>query len=180
MRTKLFVMTGAAIASALLGGAAALAHHAFAAEFDANKPVNLRGPVTRVEWINPHAWIHIDSKNTDGTTTAWMVEGGTPNTLLRRGITKDSLVIGTEIVVRGYQSKDALCKLPGRPQAVHGLVRHRRAEGRLGPGREVSLVAVSTQEKIAVAVSAAILLAAAVYWTVQILDVIETLKLAYG
>jgi hypothetical protein len=110
MRTKLFVMTGAAIASALLGGAAALAHHAFAAEVDANKPVNLRGPVTRVEWINPHAWIHIDSKNTDGTTTAWMVEGGTPNTLLRRGITKDSLVIGTEIVVRGYQSKDALCK----------------------------------------------------------------------
>jgi hypothetical protein len=110
MRTKLFVMAGAAIASALLGGAVALAHHAFAAEFDANKPVNLRGPVTRVEWINPHAWIHIDSKNADGSTTAWMVEGGTPNTLLRRGITKDSLVIGTEIVVRGYQSKDALCK----------------------------------------------------------------------
>ena len=110
MRTKLFVMAGAAVASALLGGAVALAHHAFAAEFDANKPVNLRGPVTRVEWINPHAWIHIDSKNADGTTTAWMVEGGTPNTLLRRGITKDSLQIGTEIVVRGYQSKDALCK----------------------------------------------------------------------
>ena len=110
MRTKLFVMAGAAIASALMGGAVALAHHAFAAEFYANKPVNLRGPVTRVEWINPHAWIHIDSKNADGSTTAWMVEGGTPNTLLRRGITKDSLVIGTEIVVRGYQSKDALCK----------------------------------------------------------------------
>lgn len=110
MRTKLFVMAGAAVASALLGGAVAVAHHAFAAEFDANKPVNLRGPVTRVEWINPHAWIHIDSKNADGTTTAWMVEGGTPNTLLRRGITKDSLQIGTEIVVRGYQSKDALCK----------------------------------------------------------------------
>ena len=110
MRTKLFVMAGAAIASALVGCAVALAHHAFAAEFDAHKPVNLRGPVTRVEWINPHAWIHIDSKNADGSTTAWMVEGGTPNTLLRRGITKDSLVIGTEIVVRGYQSKDALCK----------------------------------------------------------------------
>jgi hypothetical protein len=110
MRTKLFVMAGAAVASALLGGAAALAHHAFAAEFDANKPVNLRGPVTRVEWINPHAWIHIDSKNADGTITSWMVEGGTPNTLLRRGITKDTLQIGTEIVVRGYQSKDGLCK----------------------------------------------------------------------
>jgi len=103
-------MAGAAVASALFGGAVALAHHAFAAEFDANLPVNLRGPVTKVEWINPHAWIHIDSKNADGTVTPWMVEGGTPNTLLRRGITKDSLVIGTEIVVRGYQSKDKLCK----------------------------------------------------------------------
>lgn len=110
MRMKLFVMAGAAMATALLGGASALAHHAFAAEFDANKPVNLRGPVTRVEWINPHAWIHIENKNVDGTITKWMVEGGTPNTLLRRGITKDSLAIGTEIVVRGYQSKDALCK----------------------------------------------------------------------
>jgi Family of unknown function (DUF6152) len=110
MRMKLIVMTGAAMATALLGGASALAHHAFAAEFDANKPVNLRGPVTRVEWINPHAWIHIENKNADGTITKWMVEGGTPNTLLRRGITKDSLAIGTEIVVRGYQSKDALCK----------------------------------------------------------------------
>jgi hypothetical protein len=110
MRMKLLVMAGAAMATALLGGAAALAHHAFAAEFDANKPVNLRGPVTRVEWINPHAWIHIENKNVDGSITKWMVEGGTPNTLLRRGITKDSLAIGTEIVVRGYQSKDALCK----------------------------------------------------------------------
>jgi hypothetical protein len=106
MRLKLFVMAGAAMATALLGGASALAHHAFAAEFDANKPVNLRGPVTRVEWINPHAWIHIDNKNADGTTTKWMVEGGTPNTLLRRGITKDSLQIGTEIIVDGYQTRD--------------------------------------------------------------------------
>lgn len=110
MRMKLFVMAGATLATALLAGTAAWAHHAFAAEFDANKPVNLRGPVTKVEWINPHAWIHIDSKNADGSITPWMVEGGTPNTLLRRGITKDSLVIGTEIVVRGYQSKDGLCK----------------------------------------------------------------------
>jgi hypothetical protein len=110
MRTKSFVVAGAAIASALLGGTAAWAHHAFAAEFDANKPVNLQGKVTRVEWINPHAWIHIDAKMPDGSTQAWMVEGGTPNTLLRRGITKDSLAIGTELVVRGYQSKDGLCK----------------------------------------------------------------------
>ena len=109
MRTKLSVVTGVAVASALLGGTAAWAHHAFAAEFDANRPVNLQGKVTRVEWINPHAWIHIENVNADGTTTAWMVEGGTPNTLLRRGITKDTLKIGTEIVVRGYQSKDGLC-----------------------------------------------------------------------
>jgi Family of unknown function (DUF6152) len=110
MRTKLFVVTGVAVVSALMGGAAAVAHHAFAAEFDANKPVNLQGKVTRVEWINPHAWIHIDAKMPDGTMQPWMVEGGTPNTLLRRGITKDSLLIGTELVVRGYQSKDGLCK----------------------------------------------------------------------
>ena len=106
MRMKLFVMVGAAMATALLGGASALAHHAFAAEFDANKPVNLRGPVTRVEWINPHAWIHIDNKNADGTITKWMVEGGTPNTLLRRGITKESLQAGTELVIDGYQARD--------------------------------------------------------------------------
>jgi hypothetical protein len=111
MRKKLMlgVIAGGVVAASL-SGVAAWAHHAFAAEFDANRPVNLRGKVTRVEWINPHAWIHIDHVNADGSTTPWMVEGGTPNTLLRRGITKNSLQIGTEIVVRGYQSKDALCK----------------------------------------------------------------------
>ena len=91
-------------------GTAQHAHHAFAAEFDGNKPVNLQGKVTKVEWINPHAWIHIDAVMPDGSHQKWMVEGGTPNTLLRRGITKDSLIIGTELVVRGYQSKDGLCK----------------------------------------------------------------------
>ena len=106
---KWIVLAGTAAGCVALGATAALAHHAFAAEFDANKPVNLRGMVTKVEWINPHAWIHIAHKMPDGTTQAWMVEGGTPNTLLRRGINKDSLKIGTEIVVRGYQSKDGLC-----------------------------------------------------------------------
>jgi hypothetical protein len=90
------------------------AHHAFAAEFDAKKPVKLEGKVTKVEWINPHAWIHIDVKNADGTSTEWMIEAGTPNTLFRRGFTKDSLAIGTEIVVDGYQAKDASFRANGR------------------------------------------------------------------
>jgi hypothetical protein len=90
------------------------AHHAFAAEFDAKKPVKLRGTVTKMEWINPHAWIHIDVKKTDGTVEEWMIEAGTPNTLLRRGFTKDSLKAGTEVVVDGYQSKDGSLRANGR------------------------------------------------------------------
>ena len=84
----------------------AWAHHSFAAEFDVTKPVKLQGTVTKMEWINPHSWIHIDVKNPDGTVTNWMVEGGSPNSLLRRGFTKHSLEPGTEIVVEGYQGKD--------------------------------------------------------------------------
>jgi hypothetical protein len=89
---------------------AARAHHSFAAEFDANAPVLLRGKVTKVEWINPHAWIHLDVMDADGKVVSWMVEGGTPNTLLRAGINKNTVAIGTEIVVRGYQSKDKACR----------------------------------------------------------------------
>jgi len=114
MRTKLFVMAGAAIATALFGGAAALAHHAFAAEFDANKPVNLRGPVTKVEWINPHAWIHMENQAPNGKTEVWMVEGGTPNTLQRNGITRESIKVGTIIVVSGYKAKDGRMRANGR------------------------------------------------------------------
>lgn len=80
-------------------------HHAFTAEFDINKPVRLQGVVTQMEWINPHSWIHIDVKNPDGAVTNWMVEGGSPNILLRRGFTKQSLEPGTEIIVEGYQAK---------------------------------------------------------------------------
>jgi hypothetical protein len=94
------------------------AHHAFAAEFDSNAPVMLRGKVTRIEWINPHAWVHILVEEQGKPARTWAVEGGTPNTLLRAGITRDTLKIGTEIVVRGYQSKDhectPLCRANGR------------------------------------------------------------------
>ena len=93
-------------AGLLLCSRSAAAHHAFAAEFDANAPIKLQGAITKVEWVNPHAWIHIEVKKPDGTSEVWMIEGGTPNTLLRRGITRDSLKIGTQIVVDGYRAKD--------------------------------------------------------------------------
>ena len=90
------------------------AHHAFAAEFDAKRPVKLRGVVTKMEWINPHAWIHVDVKKADNTVEEWMIETGTPNTLLRRGFTRDSLKAGTEVIVDGYQSKDGSLRANGR------------------------------------------------------------------
>jgi hypothetical protein len=102
-------MLGAAlVAAAGFGVQQAQAHHAFAAEFDGKSPVLLRGKVTKVEWINPHAWVHLNAVTPTGTQ-AWMVEGGTPNTLLRSGIDRNSLKPGTEIVVRGYQAKDKAC-----------------------------------------------------------------------
>jgi Family of unknown function (DUF6152) len=90
----------------LLMGAQASAHHAFGGEFDANRPVLLRGKVVKVEWVNPHAWIHVEVTKPDGTKEVWMVEGGSPNSLLRRGVTKTSLPEGTEVVVDGYQARD--------------------------------------------------------------------------
>ena len=99
----------------LLGAAVPLlAHHAFSAEFDANAPVTLRGPITKVEWINPHAWIHIEVKKPDGKLETWMIEGGTPNTLQRRGISRDSIKIGTVIVVAGFRAKDGRLRANGR------------------------------------------------------------------
>ena len=112
MRIKLAVVI--AIAGLLLKAAPVFAHHAFAAEFDAKKPVKLRGTVTRMEWINPHAWIHVDVKDPDGKVVSWMIEAGTPNTLFRRGFTKDSLAKGTEILIDGYQAKDGSNKANGR------------------------------------------------------------------
>ena len=82
------------------------AHHAFGGEFDPNKPVMLKGPITKMEWVNPHAWIHLEVTKADGTKEEWMVEGGSPNSLLRRGVTRESLAVGTIIVVDGYQARD--------------------------------------------------------------------------
>ena len=96
----------------------ASAHHAFAAEFDANRPVNFRGTVSRVEWVNPHVWIHVDVKRPNGTVEKWSIEGGTPNVLFRRGITKQSLTAGTEIVVDGYQAKDGTRRANGREMTL--------------------------------------------------------------
>ena len=113
MRTKSFsVIAGAALLVA--GAAPVLAHHSFAAEFDADKPVTIKGKVVEMEWKNPHSWIHIEVTGPDGKTERWAVEGGAPNALLRRGWTKNSLPTGIEIVVEGFQAKDGSFRANGR------------------------------------------------------------------
>jgi len=114
--TNRMATIGLGIAAAVtIGGSAALqAHHAFAAEFDARKEVTLTGAVTRVEWVNPHVWIHVDVKKPDGTLESWAIEAGTPNVLFRRGVTKRSLNAGTEVVIDGYQAKDGTHRANGR------------------------------------------------------------------
>jgi len=112
MKTTLAVLTGFVI---LMGGTVRLvAHHSFAAEFDAKQPVLFKGTVTKMEWINPHVWIHMNVTQPNGRTEAWMVEGGAPTVLFRRGFSKTSLQAGTQIVVDGYRAKDGTNKMNAR------------------------------------------------------------------
>jgi len=93
-------------------------HHSFSAEYDGNKPITLKGVVKKMEWINPHAWIHLDVKNPDGTVTSWMIEGAAPNALIRRGWNRDSLQVGTEITIEGYLAKDGSKMANGREMTL--------------------------------------------------------------
>ena len=114
MNVKLAIGVAGTVAC-LAGAALSLqAHHAFNAEFDANKPVSFSGTVTKVEWINPHVWLHMDVKTPEGKTENWAFEAGTPNVLFRRGFTRKSLLPGTVILIDGYQAKDGSRRANGR------------------------------------------------------------------
>ena len=114
MRQRITVMVAGLGVGLLLAGAAVQAHHAFAAEFDASRPVRLRGKITKMEWINPHSWMHLDVEKEDGTVESWMIEAGPPGALVRRGWSKDSVIPGTEVLVEGYQAIDGAFRANGR------------------------------------------------------------------
>jgi hypothetical protein len=112
MRTKLTIVLAGTLL--LLASAPLWAHHAFSAEFDVNRPLTLKGTLSKWEMINPHSWFHIDVKGPDGKVTPWMIEGGSPNTLIRLGVTKNTVKIGTELTIEGYQAKEGTNKAVGR------------------------------------------------------------------
>ena len=114
MRTKLAVVVVGLGLLMVLAAEPVWTHHAFSAEFDAKKHMKFTGTITRMEWVNPHVWIHVDVKKPDGTVENWAVEGGTPSALYRRGLTKANLPLGTEIVVEGYGAKDGSQRMNGR------------------------------------------------------------------
>jgi hypothetical protein len=106
MRMRIFTPVLCTAVALFTASLPAVAHHAFGSEFDANAPVVLKGKIVKIEWINPHTWIHVEVTKADGTTQVWMVEGGSPNTLLRRGANKNTFPVGTDVVVDGYQARD--------------------------------------------------------------------------
>ena len=114
MRAKNILSVAGVAALLTLAATPGWAHHSFAAEFDARQPVNFTGTVTRMQWTNPHVWIHVDVTQPDGAVEKWAIEAGTPNVLFRRGFTKESLAAGTEIIVDGYRAKDGSRRANGR------------------------------------------------------------------
>ncbi len=141
MKRKLMV-AAAGVVFVFAAAGPAVAHHAFSAEFDADRPVKLQGKIVKVELVNPHAWIHIEVPKAGGGTEVWMIEGGTPNTLLRRGLSKDALAIGTEVIVDGYQAKDRSTRANGRDIAfADGRKLFLGSEGTGAPPRPESTAA---------------------------------------
>ena len=118
MRTPLLVAAAAAVV--LGAGGRVAAHHSFAAEFDGSKPVTLKGTVTKMEWINPHAWLHMDVKGPDGKVVSWMIEGGAPNALIRRGWNRNSVPPGTAVTVEGFRARDGSTRANGRAVTLAG------------------------------------------------------------
>jgi hypothetical protein len=148
MRTRLILGTTAIAVAALLLQTPVQAHHAFSAEFDANKPVHFPDAVvTKVQLINPHSWIHVDVKGPDGKVENWAIEAGSPNILMRRGITKDTVKVGQKIVVEGYQTKDGSRRANGRDLTLPDGTKLFLGSSGTGAPYEVQRPGVDTEEK---------------------------------